>query len=381
MESGPKTALGVGVEAWAAALRAELDAAGAPELNGSPSDTESREVYRRLGEAGLIGVHWPEVYGGRDATVAESAAVEETLGYHWLPMCEFLLSVKTIGNALLRFGSEEHKRTLLPEIAAGRLVFCQGFSEPEAGSDLASLRTRAVADPDGGWRVTGRKIWTSSATVADWIYLAARTDPDAPKHRGITVFVLPMSTPGITPSAHDTIGGGQLGEVELTDVRVPADAVVGEVNGGWSVLMGTMDHERVTSEKVGVARWLVDQLEKLADTVSQRRALLSIRGELDAARLFGLETSLMLSKGVPASAVASMCKLSIALVMQRLADLAVSILGPAALVEPTAPGPERVLHGRVAAFYRAAPATTIAGGASDIQRTVIARRGLGLRAS
>jgi alkylation response protein AidB-like acyl-CoA dehydrogenase len=264
---------------------------------------------------------------------------------------------------------------------AGRLVFCQGFSEPGAGSDLAALRTRAVPDGRGGWRVTGRKIWTSSATVADWIYLAARTGPDASRHRGITVFVLPMSSPGIAASAHDTIGGGQLGEVEFTDVPAPPDAVVGEVNGGWSVLMGTMDYERVTSEKVGVARWLVEHLEPHTDTVGQRKALLAIHGELDAARLLGLETLRMLEAGVPASAVASMCKLSIALVMQRLADLAVGILGPGALAEATAPEHERVLRGRVAAFYRAAAAATIAGGASDIQRTVIARRGLGLRSA
>lgn len=367
-----------GLEEWAVATRNELNARGDYSINGSPSDVESRWMYKHMGNAGLIGVHWPVEFGGRGASVEESIAMEESIGYHWLPMCGFLLSVKTIGNALLRFGTPEQKSTLLPQIASGDVLFCQGFSEPGAGSDLASLRTRAVPT-DGGWLVTGHKIWTSSATEANWIYVAARTNPDAPKHKGLSVFVIDMSTPGITPSKHDTIGGGNLGEVELVDVFVPHSGLVGDVDGGWSVLMGTMDYERVTSEKVGVIRWLLDNLEPQASDTAQRRALAVIRGEVNAARLFGLETSRMLAKGVSASVPASMCKLTIALTMQKLAALAVEILGPSALIEGTASDDDALLLGRAAAFARSSVATTIAGGASDIQRKVIAQRGLQLR--
>lgn len=362
---------------WAVETRRELNRQGEFSINGSPSDVESRFVYRRMGASGLIGVHWPIWFGGRDADVEQSISMEEELGYHWLPMCGFLLSVKTIGNALLRFGTDEQKSVLLPRIAAGDLLFCQGFSEPGAGSDLAGLSTRAVPT-DGGWSITGRKIWTSSASEADWIYLAARTDPDAPRHRGISVFVIDMNTPGLMVSKHDTVGGGNLGEVELVEVFVPHSGVVGEIGGGWSVLMRTMDFERVTSEKIGVARWLLDNLAPLATEPTHRYALRVLQGEAKAARLLALETARMLQQHLPASAPASMCKLSIALMMQKLAVLGLDIIGPAALIERTGSGVDEVLEGRVAAFARSAAATSIAGGASDIQRKVIAHRGLEL---
>ena len=187
-------------------------------------------------------------------------AAEERFGYHWLPLSGYLLSVKTIGNALLGHASEELQERLLPEIAAGRLVFCQGFSEPEAGSDLASLRTSARRDGER-FVVSGHKIWTSSAQIADWIYLAVRTDPDAARpHRGVSVLVADMRSPGIEVREIETVGGGVLCEVFLDDVEVPADQLVGELHGGWRVLMGTLDHERVTSEKVGVVLRVLDDL-------------------------------------------------------------------------------------------------------------------------
>jgi len=371
------SALETEVRKWAIETRQELNSRGEFSINGSPSDVESRFVYKKMGASGLIGVHWPTEFGGRGVDIEQSIALEEEVGYHWLPMCGFLLSVKTIGNALLRFGTEEQKSVLLPQIAAGDVLFCQGFSEPGAGSDLAGLKTRAVPT-DGGWLITGRKIWTSSATEADWIYVAARTDPTAPKHRGLSVFVVDMNTPGVFPSKHDTLGGGTLGEVELVDVFVPDSGVVGEINGGWSVLMGTMDFERVTSEKIGVVRWLLDNLEQCATAPAHRHALRVLQGEAKAARLFGLETSRMLEQGIAASAPASMCKLSIALMMQKLAALGLDIVGPAALIEGTANDADKILGGRLAAFARSSVATTIAGGASDIQRKVIAQRGLNL---
>ena len=235
-----------------------------------PSDGDSRTAYAALGAAGWIGVHWPEHLGGRGLTPLHTVACEESFGYHWLPLSGYLLSVKTIGNALSRFASPEIQERLLPEVAAGRLVFCQGFSEPDAGSDLASLRTTAV-DRGDRFVVSGRKLWTSSADYADWIYLAVRTGTQ-PRHRGLSVLVAPIDTPGITVSAHETLGGGTIGEVELEDVEIPRDMLVGTLDGGWSVLMGTLDHERVTSEKVGVVLWLLDQLDGLAETRGRPRA-------------------------------------------------------------------------------------------------------------
>jgi alkylation response protein AidB-like acyl-CoA dehydrogenase len=266
-------------------------------------------------------------------------------------------------------------RRLVPEVVAGRLLFCQGFSEPDAGSDLASLRTRARRDGDR-FIVSGRKIWTSSAEYADWVYLAVRTDPDAARHRGLSVLVADINTAGISVTVHRTLGGGTLGELELDEVEVPAGQLVGELHGGWRVLMATLDYERVTSEKVGTIFWLLDALAPLATDRWTRRELSRLRGAAAAARLHGQRAAQLLEAGRPASAQSSMAKLSVAELMQRVATFAVDLLGPEGLVEEGT----ATLRGRVAAFQRATVATTISGGASEIQRSVIARRELGLAA-
>jgi len=348
-----------------------------PQLRyqGMPSDGDSQAVYRALGAAGWIGIHWPLELGGRGLSSLHTLACEERFGYHWLPLSGYLLSVKTIGNALLRFATTELQERLIPEIAAGRVLFCQGFSEPDAGSDLASLRTHARRDHDR-FVVNGRKIWTSSAEYADWVYLAVRTDPGRERHRGVSVLVADMSTPGLTVSSHSTLGGGTLGELELVDVEVPAEQLVGELNSGWAVLMGTLDYERVTSEKVGTALWLLDALAPLVANMRTQRALRRLRGAAQAARLHGRWAAELLEAGRPASGQSSMAKLAVATLMQRVAALALELLGPEGLLEEGV----GTLRGRVAAFQRAAVATTISGGAAEIQRQVIARRELGLPA-
>jgi 3-oxocholest-4-en-26-oyl-CoA dehydrogenase alpha subunit len=367
-------------------LAAEADAfarslacaiADEPQLRyqGMPSDGDSPTAYAALGAEGWIGVHWPRELGGRGLSAEHTLACEERFGYRWLPLSGYLLSVKTIGNALLRFGSAELQERLLPEIAAGRLLFCQGFSEPDAGSDLASLRTRARRDR-GRFVVNGRKIWTSSAEWADWVYLAVRTDPERERHRGLSVLVAELSTPGITVSAHPTLGGGALGELALDEVEIPADQLVGQLHGGWEVLMGTLDYERVTSEKVGTVFWLLDALAPLAEERGMGQELRRLRGAARAAQLHGRRAARLLEAGRPASGQSSMAKLSVAELMQRLAAFAVGVLGPEGLLEEGT----GTLHGRVAAFQRAAVATTISGGAAEIQRSVIARRELGLPA-
>jgi len=357
-------------DAFAAALAPRV--AGEPQLRfqGMPSDGDSRTAYAAMGADGWIGLHWPDALGGRGLHLLDTVACEERFGYHWLPLSGYLLSVKTIGNALLRFASGELLERLLPPIAAGELLFCQGFSEPDAGSDLASLRTTARVEPDR-FVVSGRKLWTSSAELADWIYLAVRTG-DAPRHRGLSVLVAPIGTPGITVSTHATLGGGTLGEVALDEVELPRDALVGELHGGWSVLMGTLEHERVTSEKVGVVLWLLDQLDERGGGRSERLGLRRLRGEAEAARLHGRRAAALLADRRPAAEQSSMAKLAVAVLMQRLAAFAAGMLGPAALLEEGT----GTLHGRVAAFHRAAVATTISGGAAEIQRRVIAVRGL-----
>ena len=366
-------------DAFAAGLAARLELEEAEEtFQGMPSDGDSRAGYEAMGAAGWIGLHWPARFGGRGLTALHTAAAEERFGYHWLPLSGYLLSVKTIGNALLRFAPPELQERVLPEIVAGRLIFCQGFSEPEAGSDLAALTTRAARRGDR-FVVSGHKIWTSSAELADWIYLAVRTDPDAARPQdGISVLVADMRTPGIVVRPFATLGGGELCEVFLDEVEIPVSQLVGDLHGGWRVLMATLDYERVTSEKVGIVERVLDELDPLVHAATDRLTLLRLRGEAAASRLHGRRATLLLEEGLPASAASSMAKLSCAVLAQRLAEEGLRMLGPAGLVERGAG--DRV-RGRLAALSRAAVGATISGGSAEIQRRVIARRGLGCPAA
>lgn len=358
-------------ESFCRSVQPLVDAEPALARQGVPSDGDSRAVYRALGEAGWIGVAWPERYGGRGRTHLDATLVEEVLGYHWLPLSQYLLSCKTIGAALLEYATDELKERLLPAISSGRLIFCQGFSEPNAGSDLASLGTKAVLDGNR-FVVNGHKIWTSGAEVSDWIYLAVRTDANAHKHRGISVLVCDMPAPGITVRTFPTMGGGDLCEVFLDKVEVPASQLVGDLNGGWSVVMHTLDYERITAEKVGCIQWLLDNLSGRVD----QSLLLELNGELAACRLLSRRAAWMLDEKLDASAASAMAKLTTGTLMQKTASSVVDALGIAGLEDASG-----VLRGRAAALYRASVATTISGGSAEIQRMVIARRGLGLGAA
>jgi 3-oxocholest-4-en-26-oyl-CoA dehydrogenase alpha subunit len=367
-----------GATAFAESLRPAL--ADDPEWRrqGLLSDGDSREVTRALGEAGWIGMTWPEELGGRGLTHVDAALVEDVFGYHWLPLSLYLLSYKTIGCALERFASRELKARLLGPIARGELTFCQGFSEPGAGSDLAALTTRAVRRDDR-FVVDGHKIWTSSAWLADWIYLAVRTNPDEPRHRGISVLVAPLDSPGIEVRRFPVLGGGFLCEVFLDGVEIPAENLVGELDRGWNVLMHTLDFERITAEKLGGLAWILDELEARLRTSDRLEAawprIAALRGELAAARLLSLRAADLLDRGEPASSASAMAKLAGARLAQRLGREGVELLGLEGLsdAQPTAP-----LAGRIGALYRAAVGSTISGGSAEVLQVVIARRGLGL---
>ncbi len=346
---------------------------------GMLSDGDSREVNRALGSAGWIGMSWPVALGGRGLSRLTATLVEEVFGYHWLPLSSYLLSYKTIGAAIERFGPPELVERLLPSMARGELVFCQGFSEPGAGSDLGALTTRAERRGDV-YVVNGHKIWTSSAHLADWIYLAVRTDAEASKHRGISLLVAPIETPGIDVRTFPTLGGGYLCETFLDDVEIPAENLVGELNGGWSVLMVTLDFERITAEKLGGVAWVLDAVEgRLRETDRLDRAaderLARLRGELGAARLLSFRAADVLDRGLPGSATSAMAKLAGARLAQRAGDAAVDLLGLEGLGDASA---DAAIQGRAAALYRASVGSTIAGGTAEVQQLVIARRGLGL---
>jgi alkylation response protein AidB-like acyl-CoA dehydrogenase len=364
---------------FCAGLRPLLEADTEWWRQGMLSDGDSVAVNRALGEAGWIGMSWPLELGGRGLPRLTATLVEEIFGYHWLPLSSYLLSYKTIGAAIERFASAELVERLLPPIARGELVFCQGFSEPGAGSDLGALTTRAKLRDDT-YVVTGHKIWTSSAQLADWIYLAVRTDAEA-KHRGISVLVCPVDTPGIEVRTFPTLGGGTLCETFLDDVEIPAANLVGEVNGGWDVLMYTLDFERVTAEKIGGAAWVLDAVEERLRATDRldagaKNSLLHLRGELEAARLLSFRAADMLDRGLPGSSTSAMAKLAGARLMQRVGDASIDLLGLEGLGDAS---PEAAIQGRAAALYRASVGSTIAGGTAEVQQLVIARRGLDLR--
>jgi len=364
---------------FAAALRPTLEADPEWRRQGMLSDGDSRDVTQALGEAGWIGMTWPESLGGRGLSHVDAALVEDVFGYHWLPLSLYLLSYKTIGCALERYATPELKARLLGPIARGELTFCQGFSEPAAGSDLASLTTRAERDGDT-WLVNGHKIWTSSAWLADWIYLAVRTNPGEPRHRGISVLVAPLTTPGIEVRRFPVLGGGYLCEVFLDGVEIPAEYLVGEVDRGWDVVMHTLDFERITAEKLGGLTWIVDMLEdRLAEAGRLDMAwdrVARLRGELAGARLLALRAAAHIDRGDQASSASAMAKLAGALLAQRLAREAIELLGLDGLADghPSSP-----LEGRIGGLYRASVGSTISGGSAEILQVVIARRGLGLR--
>jgi alkylation response protein AidB-like acyl-CoA dehydrogenase len=364
--------------AFGESLRPQLEADPEWRRQGLLSDGDSREVTAALGRAGWIGIPWPRELGGRGLTNLDAALAEEMLGYCWLPLSLYLLSAKTIGAALERFASPDLKERLLPPVAKGELVFCQGFSEPGAGSDLGSLRTRARVERDR-FVVDGHKIWTSSAHLADWIYLAVRTDPEQPKHHGISVLVADIATPGITVRSFPTLGGGSLCEVFLEGVEIPRENLVGELHGGWQVLMHTLDFERITSEKLGGVAWVLDGVERHLEASGRlqaaRELVWRLRGELEAARLLSFRAAWLLDQGEPAAAASAMAKLAGARVTQRVADAACDLLGLDGLVDGDPASP---VEGRVGALYRAAVGSTISGGTAEVQQLVIARRGLAL---
>ncbi len=375
-----QSALRADAAAFCARLRPLLESDPEWWRQGMLSDGDSVAVNRALGEDGWIGMSWPVELGGRGLTRLTATLVEEVFGYHWLPLSSYLLSYKTIGTAIERFASPALVEQLLPPITRGELVFCQGFSEPAAGSDLGALTTRAELRGDT-YVVTGHKIWTSSAQLADWIYLAVRTDSEASKHRGISLLVAPLGTPGIDVRTFPTLGGGYLCETFLDEVEIPAANLVGSVNGGWDVLMATLDFERVTAEKIGGFAWVLDAVEgRLRETDRLDRAaaeqLSRLRGELHAARLLSYRAADMLDRGLPGSASSAMAKLSGARLAQRVGDAAIDLLGLEGLGDAS---PDAAVQGRAAALYRASVGSTIAGGTSEVQQLVIARRGLGLR--
>ena len=384
-------------QAFRRELRAWLDET-LPTLPPEPpfEDWTAKRAYdtgwqRRLFEAGYAGISWPKEYGGRGATPSEELIFLEETEKAGAPYvgCNFVSTLHA-GPTIAAEGTPEQRARYLPPILRGDNVWCQGFSEPEAGSDLASLRTRAVRDGDH-YVVTGQKIWTSHAQVADYCELLARTDPDAPRHRGITWMVMPMDSPGITVRPMRTLTGeSEFGEMFLDEVRIPVENVVGAENDGWRVAMVTFSFERGTafvSELLGSMRLLTDLVEIAKktplhqgtawDDAGIRRDLTLVAAELDAQWALTKRNVARAARHGNPGVGGSVFKLAYHETRERMGEVAYRVLGRArlALDDPTGLSARHLdhVHQRLYAL-----SLSIAAGTSQIQRNIVGERLLGL---
>jgi alkylation response protein AidB-like acyl-CoA dehydrogenase len=343
---------------------------------------EVRAAWERtLGQAGWIGLGWPSEQGGRGASLVQQVIFEEEYLRAGAPARVGIVGEGLLGPTVIAFGTPEQQRRFLPPILSGEELWCQGYSEPDAGSDLANVKTKASLDGDE-WVINGQKVWTSLATWSDWCFVVCRTDPAAPKHRGISYLLCPMRQPGIEvrPIVQLT-GTSEFNEVFFDGARTARANVVGDVNGGWRVAMGTLGFERGVST---IARQVAFEGE-LATVIDSARARgvtedAVIRQRLARAwiglrvmRLNSLRT-LALSEQGTAGAEASIAKLYWASWHRALGELAMDVLGPAAEIAGALPY-DLTDTQRGFLFSRA---DTIYGGSNQIQRNILGERVLGL---
>jgi alkylation response protein AidB-like acyl-CoA dehydrogenase len=339
-----------------------------------------QEWRRRVVNRGWLATHWPKEYGGAGLSVMEQFILKEEFARHRVPH-PGARGTEMVGPTIILHGSEEQRHELLPPILHGEHVYCQGFSEPGAGSDLASLQLRAVRDGDD-YLLNGQKIWTSNATTCNWMFLLARTDPDAPKHRGISYLVMPMETPGLSIRPIEGMAGGSdLCETFFDNVRVPATYRIGEENRGWYVAMTTLDFERSgIAGAVGIQQQILDLrdvLPPMAPGSPQRLELADLYLSSEVARMMSLQVASLQAVGRVPNYEASMVKLFSSELGQRLANASVRFLGPRGTLMAGSRDYE-VTDGRIARTYMSVIPSTIAGGTSEVQRNIIATRGLGL---
>ena len=338
-----------------------------------------RDWQRTKAEAGWAGLTWPVEYGGRGLSGLLQGIFLEEESHFDVPPGMFAQAIGMVGPSIIVHGTEEQKTTFLPSILRGEQVWCQLFSEPNAGSDLAGLRTRAELDGDE-WVVTGQKVWTSSAHVADWGMLLARTDFDAPKHRGITYFLLDMRSPGIeVRPLKQATGGAEFNEVFLEEVRIPVGNVLGEVNGGWAVAMTTLTSERADiGSGHGMSFTNILELARRFGATSDpvmRQKLMELHISYEISRFTGYRMRTAASRGEAPGPEVSVAKIAVSNRLAFQGDLVEEIMGA-----------EGMLWGHDApddGYWQAMVFTgqwmaRIGGGTEDVQRNIVAERVLGL---
>lgn len=344
----------------------------------------TKAFIRRMGEAGYLGVSWPKEYGGQGKPmVYQFILTEECVMASALSTG---LTLTSVAPALMRVGSQQQKRMFLPRILKGDLEVAVGYTEPSAGSDLASLQLRAVEDGDE-FVINGQKMFTTDADCCEYVWLLARTDPTVPKHKGLSIFLVPLDAPGVTIRPLWTIGDGRTNETFYDNVRVPRTSLVGEKNRGWYYAAMALDYERVAatpfSRYLSVWQALVDFCKEaqwngkpLNEDPIVRQQLAHMGVEVEVARLFAYRTAWMIDKGLVPNYEASAQKVFATEIFQRMANTATQIMG---LYGQLQPGSKYApVDGQLERLYRSCRNRTVGGGSSQIQRTIIATRGLGL---
>ncbi len=346
-----------------------------------------RGLTGKLVDKGWLTLAWPTEYGGQDRPHIEQMIYNEETAYFRAPMRDTSMGTHMVGPSIMMYGSDKQKDQYLSEIADGSAVYCQGFSEPEAGSDLASLQLSAVEDGDD-FVLNGSKVWTSGAHKANRCYLMARTEPDAPKHRGISMFIVDMDTPGIEVrpiiNMHNV---HYFNEVFFENVRIPKQSMIGETNRGWYVAATTLDFERSgvgryagnrrdLEELITLARALKLNGKSLNDDPKFRRRIAELWMTNEAGKLVAYQVAWMQSQGLVPNKEASVSKLVGSEINQKISDLGMKMLGMYGALEKGSKW--AYLQGRIASQWMNSYSLTLRAGTSEIQRNIIAFRGLGL---
>ena len=342
-------------------------------------------ALQQMGRDGWLGIAWPREWGGLDRSPIEQFIFADEVQRAGYPLP--FLTLNSVGPTLMKFGNEEQKKRFLPTILAGKVHFAIGYSEPAAGTDLASLTTKAVRDGDD-YVVNGSKVFTSLADFADYIWLAVRTGPDGSKHRGISMLIVPTDSPGYSLTPTQTMGGVRTNSTYYNDVRIPVANLVGGENNGWALITNQLNHERVALSAVGPFERLFEEVcdwareTKLADgrrVIDQafvQQSFGRIRATLEALRMLNWRTAWAMTKGSLQMAEASAAKVMSSEFYVEGYRMLMEVLGPEGQLRDGSPG--ALLAGRVERMYRTTLILTFGGGTNEVQRDIIAMAGLGM---
>jgi alkylation response protein AidB-like acyl-CoA dehydrogenase len=352
--------------------------------SGEGGGPEFRKAMKQMGSDGLLGLSWPKKYGGQERSAVEQFIFADEVQAVGFPLP--FLTLSTVGPTLRDYGTEEQSRYFCPKVLAGEIFFAIGYSEPGAGTDLASLTTSAVRDRDE-WVINGQKMWTSLAQFSDYIWLAARTDPKAKKHRGLSIFMVPTTSPGYSRQRINTVGGVSTNATFYDDVRVPEENLIGGENNGWALITGQLNHERISLMTVGRMRREINNVTEWAretqvdggrviDKPWVQQNLARVYAKAEVLRLMNWKQAWAATQGQPKMADSSAIKVYGSELQMEVYRTLMEVLGAAGILSKESPG--AVLQGRIESSYRNGLILTFGGGTNEIQRDIIAMAGMGM---